>query len=261
MTLHRFRPGTVRALAAHGMALLLGASGVLAADEAQRDLPATRFINTCAGCHSLSGARLNGPELSPVAAWPDDQLRVAIKRMEKHVGPLAEGDVTALAELLRDPEVRHRLKVEEARIQSQFTARLEPPSALVGERLFTGQTALEAGGLACNTCHAVGGRGGSLGPDLTDSHARMGELPLISSIEKASFKLMAPHYRSHPISRQEALHLTAYLAAQDPAAPTTIPASFVPLGAGGALAGFIGLALYFLNARKGRTGTLKRRVS
>lgn len=227
--------------------------------EPKRDRAATRFMNTCAGCHSLTGLKLNGPELSPTAAWPMTQLQTAIKRMEKNVGPLPDDDVTMLAELLKAPDVRERLKLEEARIQAQFAAKYEPPSAPLGRQLFLGQAPLKNDGMACVACHAAAGQGGNLGPDLTGSFAKFGETPLVSAIEKTGFKIMAPHYRWHPITRQEALHLTKYLSTLKTQAPPVAAVSFLPVGAGGALATFIGLALYFRAGRKGRDNKLQRR--
>lgn len=228
--------------------------------EPKRDRAATRFMNTCAGCHSLTGLKLNGPELTPTAAWPMTQLQTAIKRMEKNVGPLPDEDVTMLAELLKAPDVRERLKLEEARIQAQFAAKLEPPNATLGRQLFFGSEPFKNGGMACVACHAVAGQGGNLGPDLTGAFAKMGETPLVSAIEKTSFKIMAPHYRWHPVTRQEALHLSKYLSTLNPQTAPVVSATFLPVGAGGALAAFIGLALYFRGGRKGRDTKLQRRV-
>ncbi|MEI6084815.1 MAG: c-type cytochrome [Verrucomicrobiota bacterium] len=228
--------------------------------EPKRDRAATRYMNTCAGCHSLTGLRLNGPELSPTAAWPMTQLQTAIKRMEKNVGPLPDEDVTMLAELLKAPDVRERLKLEEARIQAQFAAKLEPPNATLGRQLFFGSEPFKNGGMACVACHVAAGQGGNLGPDLTGVFAKMGETPLVSAIEKTSFKIMAPHYRWHPVTRQEALHLSKYLSTLNPQVGPAATPTFLPVGAGGALAAFIGLALYFRGGRKGRDTKLQRRV-
>ncbi|MBI5688428.1 MAG: hypothetical protein HZC54_25425 [Verrucomicrobia bacterium] len=214
---------------------------------------------SCAGCHSLAGVKLNGPDLSHVSLWPVGQLKPAIKRMEQRVGPLPDGDVDALADLLRAPNVRERLKAEEARIQAMFMAKLEPANAAIGKKLFFGKTELQNGGLACSACHAAAGEGGNLGPDLTSAFSRIGETPLISGIEKAGYKIMEPHYRWRPVTKQEAVHLTKYLSTLDPKmAPAGRPA-FAHVGAGGAMAAMIGLVLYLRNGRKGRETKLQRR--
>jgi ubiquinol-cytochrome c reductase cytochrome c subunit len=227
----------------------------------QPDTAAAKFMTACAGCHSLSGAKLNGPELSPVATWPVEQLKAAVKRMEKNVGPLTESEVNMLTDLLRDPTVRERLKAEEARIQAQFTAKMEPPNADVGRSLFFGRAPLKNGGLPCAACHAAAGQGGSLGPDLNGVFARMGQTPLVSAIEKASFKVMEPHYRRHPVTKQEAMHLARYCSTLNPSQPTPVPASFVPVGAGAAFALLVGLTFSLRSQRqsRGRDTKLQRR--
>ncbi len=230
---------------------VLPATNQTAAAE-ERDLAAAQFLTRCAGCHSLEGRKLNGPELSHVGAWADDQLRLAIRRMEKNVGPMQEPEVTQLADLLRNSRVRERLRAEEARMAALFAAKMEPPNAAVGRLLFSGKQPLQNGGLACVACHVADGDGGNLGPALNGSFAKMGEMPLISAIEKAGFKIMEPHYRRHPINRQEAMHLARYLATLNPNQALPAGAPIGTLGAGSALAFAIGLVFYQRSQRKGR---------
>ena len=227
----------------------------------QPDLTAARFATTCAGCHSLAGAKLTGPELSPSTAWPVDQLKTAIKRMEKNVGPLTDEQVTALAELLKSPHVRDRLKAEQERIQAQFMAKMEPPDPEVGHGLFLGAAPLRNGGLACAACHRAAGVGGDLGPYLTGVLTKLGgQTPLVSAIEKANFKIMAPHYQRHPVTTQEAMHLAQYFSTLDPKNVVATSAPLVPLAAGGAAALLVGLAVHFRAQRKHRDlGTRLRR--
>lgn len=263
------RGGAVRFVSrAVSSVALLGAmaASVAAADNPappappqQRDAVAAKFMMTCAGCHSLSGAKLSGPDLSHVAAWPETQLKTAIKRMAPRVGPLADGDVDTLADLLRAPDVRARLKAEEARIQAMFMAKLEPANAAIGKKLFFGKTELHNGGLACSACHAAAGEGGNLGPDLTSAFNRIGETPLISGIEKAGYKIMEPHYRWRPITKQEAVHIAKYLSTLDPKTAHAGRPAFAHVGAGGAMAAMIGLVLYLKSGRKGREMKLQRR--
>jgi len=236
-----------------------GAQEAARAPEPKRDAVAAKFMMTCAGCHSLSGVKLNGPDLSHVAAWSEAQLKTAIKRMEPRVGPIADGDVDALAALLRASNVRERLKAEETRIQAAFMAKLEPANAVVGKELFFGRAPLQNAGLACSACHAAAGEGGNLGPDLTSAFSRIGETPLMSGIEKAGYKIMEPHYRWRPVTKQEAVHITKYLSTLDPKTARTGRPAFAPFGAGGAMAAMIGLVLYLRNGRKGRETKLQRR--
>lgn len=229
------------------------------APAAKPDAVASKFMLSCAGCHSLSGLKLNGPELSHVHAWPVEQLKTAIKRMEQRVGPISDEDTAALAELLRDANVRDRLKAEEARIQAQFMAKMEPPDEKLGRQLFFGATPFANGGLACSACHETAGEGGNLGPALDGSFAKMGRTPLLSSIEKTGFKVMEPHYRRKPVTQQEAAHLVKYLSTLDPKRAPAAHASFAPLGAGIALAALAGLVLHYRKGRAGRGQRLQRR--
>ncbi len=226
------------------------------------DLAAARYATMCAGCHSLTGAKLTGPDLTPSMAWPLDQLKAAIKRMEKNVGPLSDEQVEAQARLLQSPDVRQRVQAEQERIQAQFMARMAPADAGVGRSLFFGSIPLRNGGLACVACHAVAGQGGNLGVDLTGVFAKMGgQTPLVSAIEKSAFKIMAPHYQRHPVTPQEALHLAKYLSTLDPKEARPVRAAFVPAGAGLAAALLLGLTLHARSqrARRGRNTPLRRR--
>lgn len=229
------------------------------AEPPVRDEAAGRYATSCAGCHSLSGLKLNGPDLSHVHAWPVGQLKTAIKRMEQRVGPISDSETAMLAELLRDTNVRDRLKAEEARIQAQFMAKMDPPDEKLGRQLFFGSAALKNGGLACSACHEAGGEGGNLGPALDGTFAKMGQTPLLSSIEKTGFKVMEPHYRRKPVTKQEAMHLVKYLSTLDPKQVPAAHASFAPVGAGIAVAALAGLVLHYRKGRAGRGQRLQRR--
>lgn len=238
------------------------AAGTGTAPTARGDAVAGRFAIMCAGCHSLTGAKLNGPELTPSTGWPMDQLQTAIKRMEKNVGPLTDEQVKELAEFLKAPDIRERIKAEQERIQAQFMSKMAPPDAEIGKGLFRGTVPLRNGGLACAACHTAAGIGGNLGPDLTGIFAKVGgATPLMSGIEQSGYKVMAPHYRRHPVTKQEAMHLAQYFSTLDPNQPASVQASFVPAGGGVALALFVGLVLQLRRQRKrqGRDTRLRRR--
>jgi len=182
--------------------------------------------------------------------------------MEKNVGPMTDEQVTAFAEFMKSPDIRQRLKAEQERIQAQFMAKMAPPDAALGKELFLGTEPFRNGGLACAACHAAEGVGGNLGFDLTGIFAKMGgETPLVSAIEQSGFKVMAPHYKRHPITKQESMHLARYFSTLDPQKVIPTKASFVPVGGGVALASLVGLVFHLRRQResRGRDVKLQRR--
>ncbi len=225
------------------------------------DAAAAKFVLTCSGCHSVFGMKLTGPELSHVTTWPAEQAKAAIRRMQEKAGPLPEEEIAQLSDLLHDTRLRDRLKAEEARIQAQFMAKMDPPDPGVGRALFYGKTTLRNGGMACIVCHSSEGDGGSVGLVLTGVHAKMGgDTALISAIEQSRYKLMEPHYSRHPVTKQEAMHLTKYLATLSPNTPLTRPIPFAAVGVGGAVAMMAGLSFYYQGQRRERRpGRLQRR--
>lgn len=221
-------------------------------DSIKADPGARRYLTACAGCHRLEGAKLNGPALAHVSAWPPEQLQAAIKRMEKNVGPLSEADLGNLGDFLRSPHAKARLAIQEEQIRAQFAKTLAPADAGIGRRLFRGEQGLANGGLACASCHRFAGVGGRLGPDLSDVVIRLGKTPLTSGIANASYKVMAPHYQRHPITAQEAAHLAEYLAGADSGVTGPRPVPILALAGGGAALAFTALAAYFSRGRRRR---------
>ena len=231
-------------------------------EPAAPDLVAAKFLTGCSGCHTLTDAKLNGPGLLTASRWPAQQLQTAIKRMEKNVGPLKEDELVALADFIKDAKAPQRLAAEQVTMQARFLAKMAPADAALGARLFVGSLGFRNGGIACAACHSVSGAGGNLGPDLTPIFAKMGgKTALISAIEKANFKIMAPHYQRHPVTTQEALHLTEYFSTLDAKAALAARPTFDMAGTG--LAGLLlaGLTVYLRQQRstRGRDNKLTRR--
>lgn len=233
-------------------------AGASDAPQAAADLTAQKFLQSCAGCHTIGGGNLNGPDLIAASKWSNQQLKPAIKRMEQRVGPLTDADIDALAEFMRDEKANERLKTAEAALAQSLAAKLEPASARVGRELYFGRKAFVNGGMACSACHEVKGNGGLLGPDLTGVYGKMGETPLVSAIEKSGFKVMAAAYRTHPVTKQEAMHLARYLS-QVANEPQVTRAPVWPLGAAGAGLFFVGLIAWKRGAGNGRRPMLQRR--
>ena len=217
----------------------VGAPEDPAAASAAADIPSRIFVNRCTGCHTVGRGNLTGPDLKASTGWAEPDLRLAIEKMFEKSGPMTDDEVTGLIGLLKDPEIATRLAAEEERIALQYAVQLAPPSPEVGESLFYGHTSLVGGGMACVACHRVGGqRGGGLGTDLKTIFERTGETGLRSACEKAQFPIMSAAYRERPITKQEAMHLTAFFEAVGSDSPGSVsPAGGAPpvLGLGAVL--------------------------
>jgi cytochrome c2 len=187
-----------------------------AAETPQEDLAADFYLSRCAGCHTIGEGVLTGPDLAPATEWPAGDLSKAVERMEKNVGPMTGDEVAGLVELLKDEVVKRRLSAARERQVMEMAATLEPASPELGEALFHGGRSFRAGGVSCSACHRAprGGqvRGGNLAADLTQAASRLGEQALIAAAENPGFPLMRAAYADHPVTRQEAVHLAAYLA-------------------------------------------------
>jgi mono/diheme cytochrome c family protein len=245
----------------------------VAPQEPEEDLVADFYLSRCAGCHTIGEGELTGPDLAPASGWPAPDLTKAVERMEKNVGPMTGDEVAFLVELLQDSEVKPRLSAARERQVMEMAATLEPASPAAGEALFHGGRAFANGGVACSACHRSGGpgrvRGGTLAADLTDAATRLGEQALISAAENPGFPLMRAAYGSRPVTRQEAVHLAAYLEEVDEetgdgraaiaAAPNT--AAWIGWGGTGAAALFLGaMVLLYRGRNRGVRARLVRRA-
>lgn len=190
-----------------------------------QDLAATGFMMKCAGCHTIGGGALTGPDLKNAMTYPRQTVWDAIKRMEKSVGPLAGEEVDSLTDFLLSPEAGARLVAQRKQVQMREAASLEPASAEKGRALFFGSTAFSNGGVACGACHQAGGRGGNMAASLEDAFTRLGEQPLLATAENPGFPVMRAIYTSHPVVKQESVHLVKFLeeVSKEPARPAAVP--------------------------------------
>lgn len=226
---------------------------------------AADYLRLCAGCHTIGGGALTGPDLLPSTKWPRGDLRVAVKRMEKNVGPMNDEQVDGLTDLLQRPDLQARLDASREQRMKEMVATLEPGNPRTGHLLFFGESRFANGGMGCFGCHAAAGRGGNMGKDLTMAHQRLGEQSLMSATEKPAFPLMVAAYGNKPVTTQEATHIAAFLkataAATSPAQaaqPATEAMGLAHAGAGGIfLAVVAGVALL---ARRRKAGVRARMV-
>jgi mono/diheme cytochrome c family protein len=197
------------------------------------DTPATEgkgiFQSKCSPCHTIGGGRLVGPDLKGVTAvrnhaWltsfistPDrvfasgDQIA---NRLLKEYGGVAMPNL-GLSQAQVDELVAY---LAESAPQKKSVPPVATTIAAAGDlqrgaALFTGVIPFQRGGAPCMACHTVSGvaplGGGSLGPDLTRIHGRLGETGLASLLATLPFPTMRPIYQSRPLTQAERDDLAA----------------------------------------------------
>ncbi|MBI2996597.1 MAG: c-type cytochrome [Candidatus Melainabacteria bacterium] len=186
------------------------------------DKQASLFISKCSGCHSIDDES-EGLDLIKSASLPYGELIKAIKRMEENVGPMEESEIKSHADFVKSKNAKERIK-QELKKESQSTeapsdtlteGELDPQNIEAGKKLFFGQKSFKNNGLSCISCHSSSDHtllgGGKLGPRLEGLFKKYSKNSLITAIENASWKIMKAVYKDHPITKQESVHLVAYL--------------------------------------------------
>ena len=194
------------------------------------------FQQNCAGCHTVGGGKLVGPDLQGVTALRDRQWLlefildptakfdsgdpIAMQlladysniRMPK-IG-LTAADAEAILVFLESSSAASQPTPTTGASQPDLTASAVVGNAAAGQRYFTGETSLANGGTACIACHSISRSGvldgGTLGPDLTQVLARYGEPGLTAAISTINFPTMIGIFGANPLTPQEVSDLVAY---------------------------------------------------
>lgn len=229
---------------------------------------AAYFRQNCMSCHTIGGGRLVGPDLKDVSKRAERQWLTrfianpkqfldsgdayALKMKEEargaimpNISGLDEAKAGALLDLIDK---------ESALPKSQFSGLnigdepLGPAHIRAGRAIFEGTQALANGGPSCLACHSIDHLatlgGGKLGPDLTKVYERMnGRRNLASWLQAPATQTMRPLFVNRSLTNDEITALVAYLedVAKKPThAGDTSTLSFLFLGLGGSILGFIG---------------------
>jgi mono/diheme cytochrome c family protein len=131
-----------------------------------------------------------------------------------------------------------------------------------GRALFVGARSFAQGGPPCGACHGIAGQGLALsanyGPDLSGTHAALGDDGLDAILTDLPFPSMTPVYEGRALDAAERAHLTAFLRAAGGQAPARDTAAFAIHGALGAALALAGL---FLAGRRRLRSVRERLVS
>ncbi|MBS1994162.1 MAG: c-type cytochrome [Cyanobacteria bacterium SZAS LIN-3] len=216
---HRSR-ATTRPARTIGPALLaLACLNYIGFGQALATDPAPLFSEKCAGCHTIGGGNLVGPDLAPAAKWGSSDLSKAIIGMEKNVGPLTSEEIEGLVEYIKSPKRDSKQDATTTPssphpgVETAAMPIVEPASASRGERLFSGAESLKNGGLSCIACHQVDNSGGTMGPNLTGLQSKMTGPAIVAACEHTPYKVMKEVYKEHALTHQEALDLAEYFTA------------------------------------------------
>ncbi|MBP7861804.1 c-type cytochrome [bacterium] len=221
------------------------------------------FSDKCAGCHTIGGGALVGPDLDSVKGWKIQDLQNAVKRMEQSAGPLKDEEVNDLVAYLRKQEKIEKQPISDmtksSPISSPIPIKQEPASLVTGKRLFYGDVALKEGGMSCIACHQSNGNGGNMGPELTAISKKFPGKALVNGIEKTPYRVMKSAYKDHPITHQEALDIAAFLETTTSVETKSMRSSPFALGAGMAVLVLGVIAFGYRNRKKSARANLKRR--
>jgi mono/diheme cytochrome c family protein len=228
------------------------------ASQDKPDHVAKLFSEKCSGCHSIGKGKMVGPDLVEVLPWETSDISQAVGRMQKYVGELKENDIKGLVQFLKDQKAPDRLKALEE-IKAPQGGKVEIASSELGKKLFWGQEQFKNGGMACMSCHQVGGSGGTLAPDLTNIYDKMGQASLTSACEQTNFKVMQAVYKDQPVTRQEALDLVAYFKESKKEKSVSNNPPVGELGFVGALLSLAAIGFFYRNRNRGVRAKLKRR--
>jgi mono/diheme cytochrome c family protein len=212
-----------------GFALL--AFSVVPAFAADFTEPANTFKKICSACHTFGKGIKVGPDLKGVTERRQRSWLLKFVRSSQTV--ILSGDPTAksLFEQFKQQKMPDRSDLSEQQISAlmDYLAAngpdIKPPDERLadtatpaeietGRKLFYGETRLAFGGQSCSSCHSIGGsgfKGGSLGPNLTNTFIKYQDKAMTDFLRHPCF-LRVPETVGNYLKPEESFALKAYLA-------------------------------------------------
>jgi len=191
---------------------------------------AATFNKRCSACHTFGKGIKVGPDLKGVtqrrtAPWLRSFIHASSEVIKKN-------DPTAVALFAQFKQQRmpdwvdltdkqiddivYYLSISGPEIKpaDEKNAEIATPAEIEkGRQLFFGEQPLKYGSYACSTCHAIQGdslRGGSLGPNLTNTYDKYQDLALTAFLRKPCFQ-WRQRTTDHYLTPKESFALKAFL--------------------------------------------------
>jgi len=218
--------------------LAFDAREVLAQDANVKPAGLDNFKKYCAGCHSIGGGKLVGPDLAdlkkrvPSRDWaiayvvnPASQTDAYAKTLNAGK-PIMSAQGKSAGSSLDDQTITNIIDFIFAGNPGLAQKKLRGATAddvEKGRLIFMGEQRLQNGGPACISCHSISGvtglGGGTLAsqvgaknPDLNAAFNRNGgEAGLRAALGSPQFLVMAQVYGQRPMTEDEVIALTAFL--------------------------------------------------
>ncbi|MFV1998383.1 MAG: c-type cytochrome [Acidiferrobacterales bacterium] len=198
------------------------------------------FQSACAGCHSIGGGRLVGPDLAGVydrqtQAWlesfvkssqsviasGDPYANALYEKFNKTPmpdSPITEGQIKEVLAYIKVASAAGTSDVGETQVAAKEPEKAATKEDItLGLELFQGKVRLENKGPTCISCHNVTNDavigGGILAKDLTRvfSKSKMSEVAVKAIIGEAPFPVMKAAYENKKLTDKEVTSLVAFL--------------------------------------------------
>lgn len=194
------------------------------------------FKTNCAACHTIGKGRLVGPDLLNVTEKRSEQWLISF--IKSSTSKIKSGDADANAifkeyNSILMPDMNYSeaqiinilgyIKLggagtagQENNVITDILSGTTVSNVNAGTKLFSGNKLLTNGGPACTSCHKVRDErifsSGTLAKDLSQSFELIGSAGISGIIRNPPFPVMAATYKNHPLTGEEIVNLTAYLA-------------------------------------------------
>lgn len=210
--------------------LALGVIFSFYSDQASAYDAKASYKAQCAGCHSIGGGRLVGPDLKGITEkrsrdWLikfivspqsviDSGDKVANDLLAEYNGMvmpalgLSESEASQILDFISGGKAAPAPKGKAASTDEVVVA--------TGKALFEGTKRFKNQGPQCLSCHSAGSAGifggGNLGPDLTKAFEKFGDAGLGGSLTSISFPTMIGPYKGKALTEDEVFQVKSYLA-------------------------------------------------
>lgn len=192
------------------------------------------FNQRCTACHTFGKGVKVGPDLKGVATRRTRAWFLGFVRSSQMVIDSGDQIASSLFEQFKRQRMPDWLDLTDAQVGALFdwfaangpeqrelderSAELATAADLeLGRALFNGETAFANGGVACASCHTLGGAtGGSFGPDLTGVYVRYQDRAMTLFLKQPCFRRLPESASSTFLTPQESFALKSYLKGATP---------------------------------------------